>query len=758
MTEIRDVFISYHTNSAKPLVENIANKLESKNISCWFAPRDCEDCFDDAIIEALGKAKIFLLVLNSFSSNSEQVKNEIKKAFDRYSKKEMAIIIFQIDNEPVSDTVDYFLGRIHRVNGIIPPIENRIDELVNRVEYVKTQNNLFECSSESRFVSTFISSNTNFVGRQKELKGIEDALNKYQHISISGMGGIGKSELIKEYIFRNKNKFRSVMWGTFSNSLFDFVISDNNIEISNFFRNPPEENDESYYRRKIDFIKKNATEEDLLVIDNFNVGSDIRLQELLSLPISIIFSSRFNQCENNIYDIKLEPMEDKDELLELFKTGYPRLINDVDKEYIYQIFDYVKGHTLSILIIAKMMRDKRINPMKMLEILKNNQVDNNQISISINDVIGSIFMVSDIDDEEKRILSMMVFVPYEGIEAERFYELANLDSYEYIDLLINKNWLLHNSSTDFISLHPLVAHMINKNIGTKDEYVGDFIKSLIEKMNNAKYLDYEEKKFFYPIIERTLRYINPKSIYYVDVFLSAFKFFHATARHLLIVKYGEKFLENDLPDYAKASAQTFIADVYRCINNPPKLLEEVTKANELFKEVKEKEKHMDIYIQIISRFGWYHTFTSNYDEALKCFNEQLDLQLKYYPNDYENIGWSYFTVAETYRNLKKYDKAIELFNEAISYFFKIGMEFAIANGLKALAKAYFECERYDECRNSLETALAMLIDNVGEIHNDVAFVKKDLAALYRKLNIESELANQYELDANKVLNELGYNL
>ena len=241
---MRDVFISYHTNSAKSLVEIIANKLEEKNISCWYAPRDCEDCFDDAIIEALGKARIFLLVLNVYSSNSEQVKNEIKKAFDRFSKKEMSIVIFQIDNEPVSDTVDYFLGRIHRVNGVIPPLETRIEELINRVEYVKNQNNVFEVSSESKFVSSFVSSNVAFIGRNKELKEIENALNRYRHISISGMGGIGKSELIKEYIFRNKNKYRSIMWGTFSNSLLDFVVSDSNIEISNFFRNPPEESDE----------------------------------------------------------------------------------------------------------------------------------------------------------------------------------------------------------------------------------------------------------------------------------------------------------------------------------------------------------------------------------------------------------------------------------------------------------------------------------------------------------------------------------
>lgn len=755
---MRDVFISYHTNSAKSLVEIIANKLEEKNISCWYAPRDCEDCFDDAIIEALGKARIFLLVLNVYSSNSEQVKNEIKKAFDRFSKKEMSIVIFQIDNEPVSDTVDYFLGRIHRVNGVIPPLETRIEELINRVEYVKNQNNVFEVSSESKFVSSYVSSNVAFIGRNKELKEIENALNRYRHISISGMGGIGKSELIKEYIFRNKNKYRSIMWGTFSNSLLDFVVSDSNIEISNFFRNPPEESDESYYQRKIEFIKKNATNEDLLVIDNFNVSNDERLNELLSLPVSIIFSSRINQSENNIFDIKLEAMEDKEELLELFRIGYPRLINDSDKEIIYQIIDYVKGHTLSILIIAKMMRDKRINPSKMLEILKENQADNNVVSSSINDVVSSIFVISDIEEEEKKILSTMVFIPYDGIAAESFYDLAKLDSYEYIDSLINKNWLLHNSSTDYISLHPLVAHMINKRIGTDDKYVEEFLKSLIEKMNNAKFLDYEQKKFYFPIVERTLRYIKPESIYFVDTYLSAFKFFHASARHLLIVKYGESFLTNNLPDYARASAQTFIADAFRCTNNPSKLLEEVTKADELFKEVKEKEKHMDIYIQIISRFGWYYMFVEKYDDALRCFNEQLDLQLKYYPLDYENVGWSYFTVAETYRHLEKYDEAIETFNKAIEYFYKISMDFAVANGLKALARVYFECEKYEECKTVLETALSLLIKNVGEIHNDVAFVKKDLASVYRKLNINLDLADKYELDANKVLTELGYNL
>lgn len=150
--EHRDVFISYHTNSALDLTKKIANELESIGISTWYAPRDCENQWMDAIMEAINSADIFLLILNEGSSNSEQVKNEITEAFNQFSNHKMSIVVFKIDDATVSDSVRYLTGRFHYMNGKVPPIDDRIKELVYRIEYTKKNGNLFNQSEESRFV------------------------------------------------------------------------------------------------------------------------------------------------------------------------------------------------------------------------------------------------------------------------------------------------------------------------------------------------------------------------------------------------------------------------------------------------------------------------------------------------------------------------------------------------------------------------------------------------------------------------------
>lgn len=757
MKDKRDVFISYHTKSALQITELIAKTLEGRGISCWYAPRDCEDEWDDAIIQALGKADIFLLILSSYSSNSEQVKNEIKKAFDRYSKKEMSIIVFQVDDEPVSETVDYFLGRIHRVNGKIPPIEDRVLELVNRVEYTKVNGKKENLSEDSHFISAYVSPNIAFIGRKKELQEMEYALNNYRHVCISGMGGIGKTDLIREFVCSHKDKYRSVLWGTYTGSLVKLVCDDNIVKISNFFRNPPEEKDDSYFIRKMEFIKNHSSEADLLIIDNFNVPSDERLQELLELPISIILTSRSAQDENGIYDIKLKAMEDKEELFALFKRNYPRIITNEDRPIIDEIISYVKGHTMSIILISKLMRDKRINVSKMLQMLKDSNNDNNDVNNFINNALISLLNFSEINEGEKKVLSNLIFIPYYGISVETFYDYCKLDTYADVDSLISKNWILHDSSLDYISFHPLVAHLINKQIGTPDEYVGDYLSSIIEKMNNAKYLNVEEKEFLLPIIERDLRYIREDSKYYVDFYLAASRFFHAFARHLLTIHYMSKFMEKDfVPLPQKVDVQTAIADAYRCMHDSENLLIEIDKAKALYEQLDNKEDYPKLYVAIISRYGWYYMYIKEYQKAYNCFKEQLDIQLDKISYDLQDVGWSYFTVGYSLEMMEKYEEAISYHEKALSYFKEIKMDFAIANSLKSIAGIYVKINELDKAKEYLEQALGLFIKNVGEIHNDTALTKRSLANVYRLLNINASLAEKYEEDANKILKDLGY--
>lgn len=756
--EHRDVFISYHTNSALDLTKKIANELESIGISTWYAPRDCENQWMDAIMEAIKLADIFLLILNEGSSNSEQVKNEIAEAFNHFSNHKMSIVVFKIDDAPVSDSVRYLTGRFHYMNGKVPPIDDRIKELVYRIEYTKKNGNLFNLSEESRFVSTYISPNITFIGRQKELLEIDESLKKYHHISISGMGGIGKTDLIREYITRHRDEFRSLLWGSYNGSLKKLFCDDNAINVSNFFRNPPDEDDDSYFKRKIEFIKKHGEPLDLIVIDNFNTTNDIDLHEILSLPVSIFFATRNSQNSNGIYDIKLVAMEDDSDLFALFARNYPRSLNEEDKKTVLDIIHYLNGHTLSIILVAKLMRDKRINASKMLEILKTNSSESDSNRDFIYQNLTSLLNYSEINEEERKVLANLVFFPYTGISVEEFGTYTGFDNYEAIDNLIAKNWVLYSPSLDSISFHPLIAHMVNNQIGTKDEYVEYFLNYLIEqKLFRAKYLNAKEKSELLPLLERTLRYIRKESKYYYKLYLAAHAFFHAYARHLLNVKYLSLIVDDDnAPNDVKARAHSYLGDAYRCLHKSENLKREIDISNSYLDKIDDETLKKKLSIDNITMLGWYYTYLGEHQKALDAFTKQKEWRLSYFPDDDQNIGWAYFTMAMAMTNLGNYKEGIEGYLKSMEYFKKIKMDFAIANNNKAVAELYMKMGDFQNAKSYLESALTLFIDNIGEEHNDTALTKRDLVKVYRQLHINLELANKYETESKEILEKLGY--
>lgn len=128
------MFISHHTNSSIHIVEGIVNKLEENGIKCWYAPRNTEGDYAGSIVRAIKECRVFVLVLNKDASESPHVLNELNVVTQRLTHKELVDIIpFHIADETISDEANYYIGRMNWINATVPPIETRIDELVNKI-------------------------------------------------------------------------------------------------------------------------------------------------------------------------------------------------------------------------------------------------------------------------------------------------------------------------------------------------------------------------------------------------------------------------------------------------------------------------------------------------------------------------------------------------------------------------------------------------------------------------------------------------
>jgi hypothetical protein len=121
-----DVFISYSSRD-KTVADSMCAKLERENIRCWIAPRDVPpgQTWPAALVEAIGHARVFVLILSNGSNNSAQVLREVGEALD----KGIPVIPFRIEDVIPSKEMGYYLRGIHWLDAMTPPLERHLNSL-----------------------------------------------------------------------------------------------------------------------------------------------------------------------------------------------------------------------------------------------------------------------------------------------------------------------------------------------------------------------------------------------------------------------------------------------------------------------------------------------------------------------------------------------------------------------------------------------------------------------------------------------------
>ena len=109
-----DVFVSYHTATSLDTAKAVVQNLESLGLRCWYQDRDSHGKFGGVIKRAIEECGAFVVILNGPSVHSRHVLNEVALAFDR---EELEILPLRMTTDPLGDDMEYYLHRIHQVDG-----------------------------------------------------------------------------------------------------------------------------------------------------------------------------------------------------------------------------------------------------------------------------------------------------------------------------------------------------------------------------------------------------------------------------------------------------------------------------------------------------------------------------------------------------------------------------------------------------------------------------------------------------------------
>src|ERR1700731_4519929 len=128
-----DTFISYSSQD-KTAADAVCAVLEHTGIRCWIAPRDIRPGgeYGGAIVEAIDQCRVMVLIFSSSANNSRQIHREIERAVS----KGVPIIPVRIEEVIPTKSMEYFLGAIHWLDALTPPLENHLQRLAETVKAI----------------------------------------------------------------------------------------------------------------------------------------------------------------------------------------------------------------------------------------------------------------------------------------------------------------------------------------------------------------------------------------------------------------------------------------------------------------------------------------------------------------------------------------------------------------------------------------------------------------------------------------------
>lgn len=337
-----------------------------------------------------------------------------------------------------------------------------------------------------------------FVGRDSELSEIDNRLKQTDKLFITGMGGMGKSELCKQYAHLHKEEYDAIIFAVCNTDLESMILDDKVVPITNMQMASGEKASE-YFKRKYPVLKSLCTERVLLVVDNLNSMQDSLLDEFLNLNCKMLITTRCDVADYNYEQFVLGALEDGVHIRTLFDYWYPeKLLSDEENTAVEQILAMYGGHTLAIELIAKQMKASQVKPQKMLERLATGgfsdsgkeRVVHGTVKTNIYDHIRHLFDVSGLSESQVYILVNLSLIPICGIKKEQFYDWCKLEDYDDINMLVDSGWVQQDKINALISLHPVIADImqgvLKKDLSVCEDMLEaacDYIKCAFAKID-----------------------------------------------------------------------------------------------------------------------------------------------------------------------------------------------------------------------------------------------------------------------------------
>jgi tetratricopeptide (TPR) repeat protein len=600
-----------------------------------------------------------------------------------------------------------------------------------------------------------------FIGREEDLKTLHQLLQQNTQVAItaavSGMGGVGKTELALQYARRHLKDYPGgVCWLSARNLALDIVNFARahlpNFHIPDGLNTVPEQ---------LQYCWSHWIEGDvLLVVDDV---TDYKLEVKPFLPEAPRFKVVITTREKFARLVWLDlPVLTPEAALELLKVlvGVERVEREL--EAAQALCKWLGYLPLGLELVGHyLVQDGYLNLRleQMLSRLEGKRLKQPALR-ETNDTmtaergVAAAFELSweRLDENTQRLgcfLSVFANAPIPWkLAPDDVTDVTDEDEDDVEELEVARDRLgrLHllQVSGDSCELHPLVREFFREKLGNRedaDEMKGAFAGVMVKKAKEfpdipTLELIKEITPFMPHIAEVAKNYtacLDDEDV--IWVFVGNARFYAGQGLYKKAIVWGEECLQFTQQRFGKEHPDTALS-----LNNLALLYYSIGRYEEaeplcnqalVLRKRLLGENHPDTASSYNNLAGLYESM-GHYNEAEPLFNQALELRKHLLGENHPDIATSYNNLAALYDAMGRYNEAEPLFNQALELRKHLLGENHpdIATSYNNLAALYKSMRRYQEAEPLYKQALELRRRLLGEEHPSTATSYNNLALLY----------------------------
>lgn len=750
----------------EPLICGILNHLFGWKL------RMMNDSMEADLLDSEQRIAVSLTSTNSIIKirNILRVAHEYN-AWERFDR----LIVFVISNRAVSSRIraiddgDRFKGE--RDIWSIPDLKRMIFEL-NDLSLLK-EITLFLEESLGDDLPQYLppappKSVMPFVGREVEILDLAQLLTTEDQVFVSGLGGIGKTQLVLRFAEEYREKYRPwfiryQLSPDHSQESMRYTIL--NINFGGYqFSGHDSDDREREYRERMEILRK-LPDTSLLIIDGFDcpdrmftqLCSECSYHELVSLGHKMVFTTRYPVESNGI---RLGAIPDQ-KLIDLMRFHCGDA--DTDEGDLLQLIHAVHGHTLTVELMAKTLEDSwgGIAPADILAALQRSdlkrvdfpEVDTSygghHVQAQIYEHLRALFNLKGLDQAEIAVMRCATLLPESGMDALLFRDCLHPEEQRALISLVKQGWLARKNN--ILTIHPVVRQICREELKPDDENCGAFLNLL---SNGFDFKSFYDAKCFLDMAQclsiaaQNLEDRNGN---------------WAAAAAFLWNKLGRLkdacVYEKKAVDARELETSCNVLDLAQSYNN----LGSVLYALESYCEALEyQERALKIWERVLpaehsdlaasyNNVGTTCMSLGYQEKGLEYHLKALAIRENNLSAEHPNLAMSYSNVGSVYRSLGDYSKALEYHEKALRIREAIlpADHPDVAQSLNNLGNTYSEMDQPESALFYLEKtlsirqrilppghpSLATSYENVGNCYSSLGDYGKALQYLRKSLQI-----------------------